>query len=551
MKLLSNHIETIKSEVKELLGRGIDQALNYLSQLVLERSPLYNTILQIKARYSAYLETVMLGTASQSELNITYAQLISGLLILVDKLHEKDILSFQKDNQIVSHSQGELLYYVPAKMQTQQEYRCLVRLAYTKSLLYAGWDAQDEDVLKSIRVAQVMAVEVFSVAKDSPFLIHTFNHAIQFLEEDVATDWIFLVKPTRPGEFSLALRISVVEIIQGREVKKDMVFEQQIIVITEKIPMEIPRMQASALGFSFIKGGKKEQNKNDSVNLAPKFRVTSIHILSICLIFLTIGSSITWAITPPYTRDWYVTYLFNDSADAYQQYLKKYPKSPYREKAIYRRALKSNLIEDYRAYQQEYANSNNTEFKKSMENAIDQLEFKAYQQIITQPDTANINSYLKNYPEGKYNERVQKEIERVFNKDSHQKENLNLLMPSSEKTKTPNVNLKKQKIIDKLIGKWVIAFPVHNPEDAKDIYYIEKNIFQFEQNGNGIYYRYKNGILDHNDYEKFFWELIIYKNSYSIKFTYSKRMDVDITQLFWKDDNHLHLSELGVVTRIR
>ena len=86
-----HNIAETKTELKNLLAQGLDQALKRLETALDPLSPTFNTFVQIKARYSAYLSTVILGMVSQAELDHTYAQLCHAFLLTVDGLSAGDL----------------------------------------------------------------------------------------------------------------------------------------------------------------------------------------------------------------------------------------------------------------------------------------------------------------------------------------------------------------------------------------------------------------------------------------------------------------------------
>src|SRR5690606_27038024 len=93
-----------------------------------------------------------------------------------------------------------------------------------------------------------------------------------------------------------------------------------------------------------------------TVSRAPSAMPRGLRALAFFLAFLLVGSTATWAFTPPPTRDWWVASL-KDSAEAYAGYIEKYKDSDatqHLEKAYFRKADKTDALADLRAYQREY-----------------------------------------------------------------------------------------------------------------------------------------------------------------------------------------------------
>jgi len=294
---MSRVLET-KASLKKLIAQGIDQAIRRLDELLNPELPYYNTYIHLKSRYSAYLSAVIMGTASQKELDEQYAKLSHTLILLVDGLQESDL---KPESNAASSAnaprQGELLYHIPRQMQEQHEYRCAVRVAYFKKIINIKWQDHPDDVQDSIRVAEVMSVELIGLDDLEDFRIKSLHNTVQFLDENDFTEWIFLVKPKRAGEFNLALRVSVIEVKDNREVKKDIVLEQRVIVVTEKSePEAAPKLTKSGITIAFIPSMAESTNANNFDN--PKGQSQSMKSLMMTIVALVFVLGITFISTP-------------------------------------------------------------------------------------------------------------------------------------------------------------------------------------------------------------------------------------------------------------
>lgn len=103
---------------------------------------------------------------------------------------------------------------------------------------------------RSIRVAEVMAVELLNTTENQTFAIRAMTDTIQFLDEDSATEWLFFVCPKKLGELPLLLKVSVIEVINGREIRKDVIIEEHIIV-AGVVPIEAEVFKKSGQTFNF------------------------------------------------------------------------------------------------------------------------------------------------------------------------------------------------------------------------------------------------------------------------------------------------------------
>ena len=62
------------------------------------------------------------------------------------------------------------------------------------------------------------------------------------------------VKPNKAGEFSLTLKIAVIELVRGKEHLREVVLEEQIVVATEPVKVQdeaaVPTMASSGISFN-------------------------------------------------------------------------------------------------------------------------------------------------------------------------------------------------------------------------------------------------------------------------------------------------------------
>ncbi len=422
-------------QLKELIGRGLDQAIKRIEELLLPSATGYNMFVQVKGRYSNYLSNVALGMVGQKDLDQQYAQLANALLFVIDGIQDSDLKPNDEIKPVSDPRRGELLYQIPRKMMEMKEYRCAVRVAYLKNVIMDDWEASADDVQRDVRVAEVMAVELVNVLEDEPFQIRALSSALQFLDENDYTEWIFMVKAKRDGEFPLALKISVVEVRNGREVKKDVVLEEHITVASEE---EIPqKFKGSgyeiALGEQALPEAERSQPGSKVIPEAaqPSAVVSpspaplpqpapstmqkssgqnkNIRSMALFLAFIMLGSISTWAFVPADKRDWVLTRYVQDDEQSYAAFAEKYPKSEYAEKAIFRKAIKSDKPRDYLAYQEKYPDGS---YAKEVGIKVRSLEARQLEIITTHATPENVRQFVADFPQSERLPEVVQKIER-------------------------------------------------------------------------------------------------------------------------------------------
>lgn len=152
-----------------------------------------------------------------------YKPLIEGLLI--QSKQASQILTPIS----LTKKQGKVLYHIPGMMQVGKWTRCTIRLAWEEILLSEGLKIpEEEQVIESIRLGNVMQVSLEEGRGGQNFDIKNLNNTEQLIFEDDFTEWLFDVKAKSEGTFTLILRITLVQIIEGYERKKDIVLERNV-----------------------------------------------------------------------------------------------------------------------------------------------------------------------------------------------------------------------------------------------------------------------------------------------------------------------------------
>lgn len=231
-----NRLEEIVKTLKTYIGEGVETALDFLEKILDHSTTRYNDFIQIKSRYNSLQRELLLGVLDHSTYDISRNNISKALLILADEITEKDLIPEGGAPAGEEDKRGEILYNVPDLMQVNKEEKCAVRIAFDIEHVKRDWEAAPEDVIKSIRVSEIMAVSLLNVDEaEPPFAIRSFSETVQFVDKDDFTEWVFYVKPLKVGRFPLLLRVSVIEMINNKEYKKDIVLEEEITVQTEDV----------------------------------------------------------------------------------------------------------------------------------------------------------------------------------------------------------------------------------------------------------------------------------------------------------------------------
>jgi hypothetical protein len=125
-------------------------------------------------------------------------------------------------------NQGRLLFDMPKKMEVGKEYRCVVRIAHDDTPLFQNMEHTTNTAAQDIRIADVMSVELIDIDTETAFTIRTVTEAQQFIDDKEMTEWLFYIKPLKENPHSLALKVAVIEPIDGKERRREQVLEEMI-----------------------------------------------------------------------------------------------------------------------------------------------------------------------------------------------------------------------------------------------------------------------------------------------------------------------------------
>lgn len=225
---------TLQRNLRQLLpDEGISAVLAALKKALPEQTDKYNAVFQLETRLNSTNRDRLRGILSMEQLDLAYNRISAELLDLIDALEIEDFDVATADQPEHVNKTGSILYRIPHTMEVEQEYRCIVRLAFEDEVIIRNIEITRDTVLKEVRVAEVMEVELLDPNETPAFGIRRLNSAEQFLEKHDYTEWIFFVKPLRTGELPLVLKVAVLEIIDNHERKKEIVLEEVINVVAD------------------------------------------------------------------------------------------------------------------------------------------------------------------------------------------------------------------------------------------------------------------------------------------------------------------------------
>lgn len=229
------------------MPEGIDLVIRALKVRLIPHADKSKDLLLLEGRYLDNNRQLLQGIISNEDAQLEFNRIRKDLLHFIDSLQKVHLLSeggeLPADRPDIYN--GEVMYRIPDQMTQGQEVKCIVRLAFDRNVLMEGLTEQPGDVLKDLRISDVMGVELLDAGSHA-FSIRTVSDTVQFMERDLHTEWLFYVVPLKAGTHPLLLKISVIEIRNGIERKRNVVLEESVEVLTSSPVVETETSFTSA-----------------------------------------------------------------------------------------------------------------------------------------------------------------------------------------------------------------------------------------------------------------------------------------------------------------
>lgn len=231
--------------IRQFIADGkTEEALDLLCEKINDYdTSILNDSTLLKSRFqNAKNDCIVKGIMLQEDYNRTTAQVNYAILETLEQLEKTTIVSSKSSND---KSSGRILHNIPGTMPLGRESQCIIRIAYDDVTLTRDFKMTEDTVIQSIRIAEVMGVELLDFNETPAFQIRTVNEEEQFVASDDFTQWTFKVKPLIEGKFPLTLKVTVIEEIDGKERKRDIVLEKEVFIISQlAMPTETPARAA-------------------------------------------------------------------------------------------------------------------------------------------------------------------------------------------------------------------------------------------------------------------------------------------------------------------
>ena len=218
------------SEIRRLIAEGrVEEALESLIANKDFCNRFINDLILLKSRFSSNKRNhQILGLVAYSESNNTENQVSNALLEIIKKIENENLRKIKKSDR----KSGELLYRIPSRMVLEEEVKCIIRIAYSLEKLIKDLKIDNETQIQSVQISEIMSVELLDINQQTKFSIRTCTDEEQFVIHEDFTQWIFFVTPLETGTHKLLIKISVIEVLNNKERKRNITLEKEVNIST-------------------------------------------------------------------------------------------------------------------------------------------------------------------------------------------------------------------------------------------------------------------------------------------------------------------------------
>ena len=416
---LAQSLPALRRQLQEILTEDLAAALNALKELLPENSDKHGQVLALQARLKDANKERIRNTLAPDEYLRRVDTIRAECFDLLRDLEEADFEVKEKAASATASAakQGSVLYRVPHQMPLRKPTICTVRVALDEDAILEDIVLDDDVRLRQrVEVSDMMKAELLDPEGDT-FSIRQLSEPEQLVRDTGYTQWLFSVTPRVEGEHQLLVKVSMMEFNAnlGKYVPREVSILETVTIVTETALSDSDEAPMKATGerFALSPDTPGELVASPPATVAPPQPVirvpnppipnrqspaSGLRAVAFFLAFLMVGTTATWAFTPPPTRDWWLASL-KDDADAYAGYIEKYKDSDAKqhlEKAYFYKADKTNALRDLRDYQRQYPEG---QFREQVLEKIKTLEIKSVESIRQEPAAEKIRQFVRDFPE--------------------------------------------------------------------------------------------------------------------------------------------------------
>ncbi len=221
--------------IRQYIVQGkTEEAVALMRQQIGQFDPsLVNDATMLESRYQRVKEDFLIKNIVQrDDYDRTVAQINYAILETLQKLEGTPTFM----PAAARSNTGKLLHSIAGVMPVRKETRCIIRIAYDEETVRRDLPATADVVVQPVRISKVMSVDLIDCAETPNFQIRPITDGEQLVDDDDYTQWIFMVKPLREGKFPITIKVAVIEEVNGKERRRDIVLEKDVFIIADGEP---------------------------------------------------------------------------------------------------------------------------------------------------------------------------------------------------------------------------------------------------------------------------------------------------------------------------
>jgi Effector-associated domain 11 len=271
-------------EIKNLIGSAkVDPALQRLEDWVNEHgSHKQQDIFKLlRSDYQTLQQQYIRGTMSNEEYQRALAKINGQVFEFLNVLSQKDL------EPIGLGDKGRLMHNIPGKMILNEMSECIIRIAKDDEQLLRDFVLTGDSKVESIAISKKMEVELADPTGGKAFDISTISTNRQFITQNDFTQWIFDVIPLMEGSHRLAVKAIIIEEIDGKEERRDIVYRSMVTVVTSRLDATVSELMPSWKPTNILTANEEKKSKVPFAVLTKP--ITTLVLALVTLAALAIG----------------------------------------------------------------------------------------------------------------------------------------------------------------------------------------------------------------------------------------------------------------------
>jgi len=236
-------LEQKKAKLREILIENLGDALKVLKDWLPDEVEKCQELILLEGQLKSINKEKIKGVIDYNQYQLGINKIRAKLLDFINDLEEIDFEVQPAASDDNSNKTGSILYSIPQKMQTKKRYKCKVRIAFEIEQVIENIELSEDVKVEDIRVSDFMEVELIEPPEsEKAFDIFALNDKGQFIDRDRYTEWLYYISPLLEGTYPLVFKVSIIEIVNGKERKRNLVMEEivEVVSIEVKEPRNIP-----------------------------------------------------------------------------------------------------------------------------------------------------------------------------------------------------------------------------------------------------------------------------------------------------------------------